>query len=171
MLSYLRIRNLALIEDLTVEPGPGLVALTGETGAGKSILLDGLALLAGERADLEQIRDGATEAQIEGVFDVRGRSDLLHGLQAEGLEPGEGELVARRSLGSSGSRAYLSDRVVTVRTLRGIGEQLVEIAGQHESQVLLRGGAQLGMLDRFGGLEGLRELGVLDDPHPPDGPR
>ena len=152
MLSYLRIRNLALIDEVVVEPGAGLTTLTGETGAGKSILLGGLALLAGERASLGQIRQGATEAVIEGVFDITGAVALLEMLEQEGLDNEEGNLLIRRTVSASGSRAYVNDRLVTLGSLRRFGGRLVEIVGQHENQTLLRAAAQLDLLDDFGGL-------------------
>lgn len=156
MLSYLRIRDLALIESIEIAPRTGLVVLTGETGAGKSILLDGLALLAGQRATLDQVRDGADEAVVEGVFEVGERPDVWELLHAEGLEEEEHALVVRRTLSSRGSRVHVNDRVVTVTTLRKFGDLLVDLAGQHESQSLLSPAVHLRMLDRFGGLEGQR---------------
>lgn len=138
MLNYLRIRDLALVEDVELELGEGLSVLTGETGAGKSILLDGVALLAGVRASTDDIRGGAEEAVVEGV---------LTAPQADG-----GEHLIRRTVKSSGSRAWLDDKLVTVGALRAAAENLVEIAGQHESHSLLSPGSHLALLDRFGAL-------------------
>jgi len=156
MLTYLRIRDLALIDSLEVSPATGLVVLTGETGAGKSILLDGLALLAGQRATLDQIRGGADEAVVEGIFAVAEREDVRERLREESLDDDEGMLVVRRTLSSRGSRVHVNDRVVTVGTLRGLGDLLVDLAGQHESQSLLSPATHLRLLDRFGGLEAER---------------
>lgn len=153
MLNYLRIRNLALIEDLELEPGPGLVAVTGETGAGKSIILDGLALVTGERASTEMVRAGSDEAVIEGIF--RAEDPGVDALLEEAGLAGPGEILVRRVVGSTGSRAYVNDEMVTVGLLHDVGERLVDIAGQHESQVLLRPRAQLQLLDAFGGHDDL----------------
>ena len=156
MLTYLRIRDLALIEEVTLEPGSGLHALTGETGAGKSILLDGLALLAGARASLEQLRQGADRAVIEGVFDLSARPDVQELLRSQGWSDGDSTVVLRRTIAAGGSRATINDRLVTVAALRQLGDLLVDIAGQHESQQLLRPAAQLRLLDRYAGLEPAR---------------
>lgn len=148
MLTFLRIRDLALIEDVQIEPGEGLTALTGETGAGKSILLDGLALLAGARASTDDVRSGAEEIVIEGLFVAPSRE--------EGADEPE-ERLLRRTVKSTGSRAWVDDRLVTVGALRDVGERLVEIAGQHESQVLLSPASHLDLLDRYGELAAERE--------------
>lgn len=164
MLNYLRIRDLALIEEVALELGPGLSVLTGETGAGKSILLGGLALLSGERAALDQMRAEASEAVIEGAFDLTGRPDVDALLEEDSLGADEPTMLVRRTITSAGSRAHVNDRLVTLRVLRGVGEQLVEIASQHESQMLVRPRAQLDLVDRAGGLSDLRErVGELYD--------
>ena len=152
MLSYLRICNLALIEDVAIEPPAGLVAFTGETGAGKSIILGGLSLAAGDRAALDQVRIGADSATVEAVFDVTGRPDIAALLEREELPSESGEILIRRVLGSRSSRAYLNDRLVTVGLVHELGTRLVDIAGQHESQSLLASVTQLELLDRFGDL-------------------
>ncbi len=152
MLSYLRIRNLALIEDVTIEPPAGLVAFTGETGAGKSIILGGLALATGDRAALDQVRHGADSAAVEAVFDIAARPDIAALLAAEELSSDTREMVVRRVLGGRSSRAYLNDRLVTVGLVHRVGDRLVDIAGQHENQSLLTPATQLELLDRFGDL-------------------
>ena len=152
MLSYLRIRDLALIEDVAIEPPAGLVAFTGETGAGKSIILGGLSLATGNRAALDQVRTGADSATVEAVFDITGRPDIAELLEHEELSPESGEILVRRTLGSRSSRAYVNDRLVTVGLVHKLGTRLVDIAGQHENQSLLASAAQLELLDRFGEL-------------------
>ncbi len=152
MLSYLRIRDLALIEDIVIEPPAGLIAFTGETGAGKSIILGGLSLATGNRATLDQVRTGADSATVEAVFDIAGRPDIAELLEHEGLSSESGEILVRRTLGSRSSRAYLNDRLVTVGLVHKLGTRLVDVAGQHENQSLLGSATQLELLDRFGDL-------------------
>ena len=156
MLTYLRIRDLALIEDASIEPATGLVAFTGETGAGKSIILGGLDLVIGRRAALDQVRAGAPEAVVEALFDISERQDVRTLLAAEGIEVDEPELLVRRRIATRGSRAYVNDNLVTVATLNRLGALLVDIVGQHESQALLSASAQLDLLDEAGQLAGLR---------------
>ena len=151
MLTYLRIRNLAVIDDVALELGPGLTVLTGETGAGKSIIIDGLALALGERAVLDQVRSGASRATVEAIFSLPAGSELGALLDAAGLEGEEGQVVVRRALTSSGSRAYVNDCVVSQQQLKRIGERLADLHGQHEHQSLLAVGAHRQLLDRFGG--------------------
>ncbi|NKB89751.1 MAG: DNA repair protein RecN [Acidobacteria bacterium] len=156
MLTYLRIRNLALVEDAVLEPDDGLVAFTGETGAGKSIILGGLELIIGRRASLDQVRAGATEAVVEAIFRIDDRPELAELLEREGVAANGSELLVRRRIRASGSRAYLNDDLVTVAMLERVGGYLIDIVGQHESQRLLRPQAQLELLDASGGLAGER---------------
>ena len=150
MLTYLRIRDLALVEDAAIEPAHGLVAFTGETGAGKSIILGGLELVIGRRAALDSVRAGAEYAVVEALFDIAGRDDVAELLAGEGV-PVEGpELLVRRRISARGSRAYVNENLVTVGTLSRLGAVLVDIVGQHESQSLLRPSAQLDLLDAAG---------------------
>ena len=149
MLTYLRINNLALIEAIALELGPGLTVFTGETGAGKSILLDGLALVCGTRAALDQVRTGTPEATIEAEFDDVIDRVLTESLAAAGVSVEDGKVVVRRSLTPSGSRAYLNDRLVTVQRLESFGGRLVDIAGQHEQQSLRRVHTHGLLLDRY----------------------
>ncbi len=164
MLTYLRIRDLALVEDASIEPGVGLVAFTGETGAGKSIILGGLDLVIGRRAALDQVRAGASEAVVEALFDISGRQDVVALLASEGIEVGEPELLVRRRIAARGSRAYVNDNLVTVAMLDRLGALLVDIVGQHESQTLLAPSSQLELLDAAGELiESRREVESLWD--------
>ena len=159
MLRELRVRNLAVIESLTVPFGPGLNVLTGETGAGKSILIDALTLLLGERAQpAETIRAGAETATIEAVFDAPRKSPVTVLLQEHGIPLEDGQLVVRRELVRGGrGRVFLNDANATLALLEKLGETLVEVHGQHEHQALLRSSRHLDLLDAFAGLGILRE--------------
>lgn len=139
MLRELTIRNVAVIDELTVSFVPGLNVLTGETGAGKSILIDALQLVLGARGSEELLRSGADEAAVEAAFDVGPGSRAMELLEAEGIaaEPGE-FLVLRRHLFRDGkSKAYASGRLTSATTLRALAECLVDIHGQHPAQPLL----------------------------------
>jgi DNA repair protein RecN (Recombination protein N) len=152
MLKTLRIRNLVTIDDLSVEFGPGLNVLTGETGAGKSIVVDALGLAAGERGDSALIRAGTDRAVIEAAFDLAPRGALAALLAARGLDAEGEELVVRRELAASGSgRVLVNGSPSTVSVLREIGEHLVDLHGQHEHQGLLGPDRHLELLDAFGG--------------------
>jgi DNA repair protein RecN (Recombination protein N) len=159
VLRELRVKNLAVIESLTVPFGPGLNVLTGETGAGKSILIDALTLLLGERAQpAETIRTGAETATIEAVFDAPRKSPVATLLQEHGIALEDGVLVVRRELvrGARG-RVFLNDANATLALLERLGEILVEVHGQHEHQALLRPARHLDLLDVFAGLGILRD--------------
>ncbi len=158
MLRELRIRNFAVIETVTVPFAPGLNVLTGETGAGKSIVIDALLLVRGARAQTDVIRTEAESATVEAVFDVAGRREVLGVLAEAGLAPEEGQVVVRRELARSGRhRAFVNDSAVTVGLLERLGDELVEVHGQHEHQRLLEPARQLDLLDRFAGAEPLQE--------------
>ena len=159
MLRELRVRNLAVIESLTIPFGPGLNVLTGETGAGKSILIDALTLLLGERAQpAETIRTGAETATIEAVFDAPRKSPVAALLQDHGITLENGQLVVRRELVRGGrGRVFLNDANTTLALLEKLGEALVEVHGQHEHQALLRPARHLDLLDAFAGLGILRD--------------
>jgi len=155
MLSTLSIRNVVLIESLDLEFGAGLSVLSGETGAGKSILLDSLGLALGERADTALVRQGAEQASVSASFE--GVTDeVLDVLSEYGLEPpasGEG-LVIKRVVSADGrSRAFVNGEPSTVGALHAIGERLAEVHGQFESQRLLNPAAHRSLLDAYGGLE------------------
>lgn len=161
MLSELRVRNLATVADVTLMLGPGLNVLTGETGAGKSLLVDALALLFGERADTQALRPGAAKAVIEGVveeIDPR----LTAGIESLGLDVEDGRLVIRREVAAEGrSRAWVNGSPTTVKVLAQLGALLADLHGQHETQSLLRPDAQRDMLDAFAGAGGER-VAVVD---------
>ncbi|HEU5180881.1 MAG TPA: DNA repair protein RecN [Candidatus Polarisedimenticolia bacterium] len=148
MIKHLRIRNFALIRDLSLDLSPGLTVLTGETGAGKSMLVDSLALLLGERAAPEMIRFGESSAAVEAVFDLERHADLLPLLSEKGWMPAEGSLVLRREILAGGrSRAFLAEHPVSLADLRRVAASLVDLHGQHEHQVLLRASEHLAILD------------------------
>jgi DNA repair protein RecN (Recombination protein N) len=160
MLATLRIKNLALVADLTLELQPGYNAITGETGAGKSILIGALNLALGQRADRTLIRAGAENCAVEAVFDVRKlRAPLNPFLDANGLEPCEdGQLVIRRSFTATGTnKQFVNGSPTTLNTLATLGEWLVDLHGPHEHQSLLQPAKQLAILDAFGKLEPKRE--------------
>ena len=152
MLTELRIRNLAIIDSVTLSLAPGFNVLTGETGAGKSIIVGALGLLIGERASSDLVRIGADRATVEGVFDVGERRDLLADLDARGIES-DGTLVLKREVPASAggrARAWVNGSPVTATVLAEIGRALVNVHGQHEAQALLQPEAQLHILDAFG---------------------
>ncbi|MFQ5743329.1 MAG: DNA repair protein RecN [Acidobacteriota bacterium] len=151
MLNYLRIKNLAVIEEITLELQPGLTVFTGETGAGKSILVDGLALALGGRASLDQVRAGADRAMVEAVFTCCRDPQVRKVIESAGLGGDDDQIAIRRVLSPSGSRAYLNDRLVSLTQLRNVGGRLADLHGQHEQQSLLSGGAHRQLLDRFSG--------------------
>jgi DNA repair protein RecN (Recombination protein N) len=156
MLTDLRIQNFAIIDQLHVPFGPGLTVLTGETGAGKSIIIDAVDLLLGGRASADLVRTGAEEAVVEALFDLAGREALVASLTDAGF-PCAGELVVRRIVARSGrNRAFLNGGLATLAQLAEITRQLVNIYGQHESQTLLRADNQLRLVDGFAGLGELR---------------
>ncbi len=158
MLSNLSIRDVVLIDHLDLEFQPGLCALTGETGAGKSILLDALGLSLGARADAGLVRKDAPQAVVTASFDVGPGHPALSLLSEHGIDGQEDGLVLRRTLGRDGrSRAYVNDQPVSVSLLRRIGEALVEIHGQFESQRLLDPTTHRALLDAYGGLEAMTE--------------
>jgi DNA repair protein RecN (Recombination protein N) len=156
MLTYLQIRDFAIIDAIELELHPGLTVLTGETGAGKSILVDALQLLAGGRAGAEVVRHGAERAEITGTFDLsKTPRELKRWLEEQSIAAGEGdELSIRRVVSSDGrSRAYLNGQSVAVQLLREAGNILIDIHGQHEFQSLTRTAAQRDLLDGYGRLE------------------
>ena len=151
MLTRIHIRDFAIIDELELELGAGMTALTGETGAGKSILLDALGLVLGDRADSQAVRGDARRAEITAEFDLDGLDAVREWLAEQELDD-EGECVLRRTVGADGrSRGYVNGRPAPMATLRELGEQLVDIHGQHEHQSLLRRDAQRALLDHFGG--------------------
>lgn len=162
MLTTLRIKNLALVADLTLELQPGCNVITGETGAGKSIIIGALNLVLGERADRTLIRSGSDSCSVEAVFDVgklKASSALTTFLDANGLEPCEDQqLVLKRVFTSAGAnRQFVNGSPTTLAALGTIGEWLVDMHGPHEHQSLLNAAKQLAILDAFGGLQKERE--------------
>lgn len=155
MLLALSIRDVVLIERLDIDFQSGLSALTGETGAGKSILLDSLALALGGRSDSGLVRQGALQASVAAVFDLDAAHPAQALLKEQGLECGP-ELVLRRIVDGSGrSRAFVNDQPVSVGLMRQLGDALVEIHGQFESHSLMNPATHRAQLDAFGRLEGL----------------
>ncbi len=154
MLTSLAIRDLVLIERLDLELARGLCVLTGETGAGKSILLDALGLALGGRADRSLVRPGAAQASVSAVFPEPAAASVRELLAGHGID-GEDELVLRRVLGADGrSRAFVNDQPASGGLLRRLGERLVEVHGQHEQQALLDPATQRRLLDAYGRLDG-----------------
>lgn len=151
MLTHLRLRNFAIVTRLDIEFGAGMTALTGETGAGKSILIDALSLTLGERASQTLVRPGSRRAEVVAVFEPRSGSGAESWLQERELDDA-GECVLRRSVTDDGrSRAYVNGRPVPVHLLRSLGEHLVDISGQHAHQFLLRRHVQREIVDAYTG--------------------
>ncbi len=150
MLTHLAIRDFALIERLDLEFSSGFSVLTGETGAGKSILLDALQLVLGGRASAGVLRAGASKADVSAAFDVRERPAVRSWLSDHDLEPEDAELLLRRVVNADGrSRAYVNGVQTPIQKMRELGDRLVEIHGQHEFQTLVRAPEQLRLLDLF----------------------
>ena len=153
MLTELRIRDLAIIKDVKLSLAPGFNVLTGETGAGKSIIVGALGLLLGERASADLVRSGATRARVEAAFEVGNSRELLATLDARGIEPEEGTVILSREVvsGAGGrSRAWINGSPVTTTLLGEVARALVNLHGQHESQTLLEARVQRDLLDAFG---------------------
>ena len=149
-LSLLRIKNLALVEDLEWELRPGFIAITGETGAGKSIIIGALKLLLGERADKSLIRTGAEACTVEAIFVEENFSELNARLEEAGAEPCAGELLLKRSFSLGGStRQFVNGSPATLALLKTIGDELVDLHGPHDHQSLLAPERQLALLDGF----------------------
>jgi DNA repair protein RecN (Recombination protein N) len=151
LLTELRIKNFAIIESVTLPLAPGFNVLTGETGAGKSIIVGALGLLVGERAASDLVRTGAERATVEGVFEVSD-ADLIAALDARGIETDDGTLVLKREVTSTGTRAraWINGSPVTTGALAEVGRLLVNVHGQHEAQALLDESSQRAILDLFG---------------------
>ncbi len=149
MLTYLAIRNVAIIEQLQLAFGPGLNLLTGETGAGKSIIIDALGLVSGGRASADLIRTGEDEAVVEAVFDLTDLAEVRAYLASAGFEDAD-ELIVKRCLARSGrNRSFVNGSLATLGQLGELGRRLVTIHGQHESQALLRPEQHLQLLDQY----------------------
>ena len=153
MLTRLTIADVVLVDRLELDIQPGLSVLTGETGAGKSILLDSLGLATGARADVGLIRSGASQASVTAEFDIAPAHPLYDFLEDKGLalEPGEALLLRRVVTRDGRSKAYVNDQPVSVAVLKALGDSLLEVHGQHETVGLLDARSHLGMLDTYGG--------------------
>jgi DNA repair protein RecN (Recombination protein N) len=154
MLIELRIRNFAIIESLTLPLAPGFNVLSGETGAGKSIIVGALGLLLGERASADLIRTGQDRATVEGVFDIGDRPELRGLLDAHGIESDDTLVVLKREVAAGRARAWVNGSSVTATVLAQVGRQLVNLHGQHEAQALLDPESQRAILDAFGDAAG-----------------
>jgi DNA repair protein RecN (Recombination protein N) len=155
LLTHIQIRDFAIIDAIELELHAGLTVLTGETGAGKSILVDALLLAAGGRAGAEVVRHGSERAEVAATFSLTGNDAALEWLADQAIEH-EGECLLRRVVGTDGrSRAYVNGQAMPVQSLRQLGEMLVDVHGQMEYQSLMRRPAQRALLDRHGGHEQL----------------
>lgn len=161
MLARLSIRDIVLIERLDIDFARGLAVLTGETGAGKSILLDAFALALGGRGDSGLVRHGAEQGQVTAVFDVPKKHPAAKILADNGLDD-SGEMILRRIQFADGrTRAYLNDQIISVQTLKAVGSALVEIHGQHDERALVDAATHRRLLDAFAGLD--KEVVALED--------
>ena len=165
MLTELRIKNFAIIESVTLPLAPGFNVLTGETGAGKSIIVGALGLLVGDRAATDLVRTGADRATVEGVFDVSDSRELSAALDARGIDTDGGTLVLKREVAAAGTRAraWINGSPVTTSVLAEVGRLLVNVHGQHEAQALLDESSQRAILDLFG--ECAAEAARVDTAH------
>ena len=157
MLQNLALRDFVIVDQLELDLASGFTVLTGETGAGKSILLDALGLVLGERADSSQIREGAQRAEISALFEIADEqiAHCKQWLDDQGfpIDDEGSTLLLKRTIESNGrSRAFINGSVATLAQLREAGDQLVDIHGQHAHQLLLKSGAQRELLDRHAGL-------------------
>src|SRR5438552_1569166 len=155
MLSELRIKNFAIIESLSLPLARGFNVLSGETGAGKSIIVGALGLLLGERASTDLIRTGADRATVEGVFEIGEHPEITRMLDEHGIDADEPLVVLKREIVASGrTRAWVNGGTVSATLLAEIGRHLVNLHGQHEAQTLLDAESQRRILDAFGGSDG-----------------
>ncbi len=154
-LSSLRIRNLALVEELAWQIAPGFTAITGETGSGKSIIVGALKLILGERADKALIRTGAESCTVEAVFEIKDAGALNVVLEAQGVEPCEdAQLIVKRVFTNAGAnRQFINGSPTTLSVLKDLGDGLVDLHGPHDHQSILSIEKQLALLDSFGGAE------------------
>jgi DNA repair protein RecN (Recombination protein N) len=164
MLKELSIRNFAIIDDLHIDFSDGLTILSGETGAGKSIILNAVNLLLGSRASAELVRTGAESAELEALFQISSTSSVAQIMSANGYDPGEGLLIRRLISRSDSNRVYVNGRLATIGLLTAITENLASISGQHVHQGLLKEDQHLLILDQFGSLTAQRRK-VTDGYH------
>ena len=157
MIKELRIKNFAIIENLAVNFETGLNVLTGETGAGKSIIIDALNLLLGGRADTDSIRSGESMAFVEALFEVTDPITLAL-IKDSGIEMEDNELLIKRQISNAGkNRCLLNDSTVMVSTLAKIGDRLVDLHGQHDHQTLLHPEVHVDLVDLYGKTKAVRE--------------
>src|SRR5437762_8544721 len=150
VLNLLRIKNLALVEELEWQMNPGFIAVTGETGAGKSIIIGALQLLLGERADKSLIRTGADLCTVDAVFTGNDLQKLNLQLVEAGVEPCENDLIIKRSFSATGgTRQFIKGSPTTLSVLKNLGDDLVDLHGPHDHQSLLSPETQLALLDSF----------------------
>src|SRR5215510_4705257 len=163
MLARLSIRDIILIDRLDIDFTSGLSVLTGETGAGKSILLDAFALVLGARGDVALVRQGAEQGQVTAAFELP-PGHPVGALMAANDIPAEDELILRRVQFADGrTRAFVNDQPVSAQTLKALGAALVEIHGQHAERALVDAGTHRRLLDAFGGLEERADVAALWD--------
>ena len=154
MLSLIKVRNYAIIDEVELELERGFSVMTGETGAGKSILVDALGLALGDRADASTVRSGAERAEISVLFDCPDGHAAIDWLRERGLDDGA-QCTLRRVIGADGrSRSFINGQPATLQDLKLLGGLLVDIHGQHEYQSLLDAGAQRALLDEHGDTRG-----------------
>lgn len=154
MLSELSIRNFGIIESVDLSFEQGLTVITGETGAGKSMIMDAIGLLIGGRGSADFVRHGTSKAEIEGMFSIDGDHTVVEKLKDIGIELSEGAVILRREISSGGkSVCRINGKMMTLASLKGIGRRLIDIHGQHEHQELLQSERHLPLLDSFGGSE------------------
>jgi DNA repair protein RecN (Recombination protein N) len=157
MLKTLLVKDYALIESINIEFGKGLNIITGETGAGKSILIDAMSLLLGERASTDVIRKGASKSYVEGIFDITNNKKIDALLEENEIEPLP-ELILRREISTKGSnRCFINDTPVSLSVIKNVGNLMVDLHGQHEHQSLLRNETHIDFLDEFGNYRDLAE--------------
>jgi DNA repair protein RecN (Recombination protein N) len=154
MLETLRIQNLAVIDEAEIPFEEGLNILSGETGAGKSIILNAISLILGSRANMDLIRSGCQEAVVEGLFDIRSLDWMKERLDQHGFQASDGQLLVKRVIHRSGRhRIFINGDLATLSILQEVCEGLVDLCGQHEHQSLLKAEKQFDLIDRFGGNE------------------
>ena len=158
MLKQLNISGLAVVKELSLEFEPGLNVLTGETGAGKSIIVGAIGLIVAEKAGPEIVRTGEKAARITALFEVKGGEKVLAEIEGAGIECDSNEVIVKREISSEGrTRAYVNGEPMALNVLKRVGDLLVDFHGQHEHQSLLRRNTHVDLLDSFGSLHALRE--------------
>ena len=159
MLRQISIKNFAIVDSATLEFGPGFNVMTGETGAGKSLIVDALHFLLGDRIKLDMLRQGEERALVEALFHLPARHPVLAKIRERGIEVLDGELVVKREFtrSSGKTRSYINGEMATAAMIEELGDQLVDIHGQHEHQAIFNVGRHRQLIDAFGRLEKLLE--------------